>query len=194
MWFSNLTKKQKNEMIKLLKEDGFNVTLSKSNLIAQKNDKKIVISKLENTKLVFNLKQWLLNNNLLAKNIDGFDVPYLLSFLESEKKRQESLIETLYRMSNKLNWTVSNKGSLDSDHELCEKINCDGLTYLEIETDLNKVFTIINLTNSGTEDFYAINKRFISFYRILNKIESSSKIEEYAPKTVSYLKTLGYQI
>lgn len=192
MWFKKLPLEDQQSLVDAFTNDGFNVKNIDTGIIAEKNGEKIIITRLNNAKLVVNLKHYLAKRGLLASEIGGIDFHTILKFLTNERSYSESYIDCLKRVSQKFNWATVNSGELELSGELAQAVGTYA-QFLEIETDNGSLVTLLSITDdNGNEKMYAANQRFFKVLRQLNNFDQLEVFKSLAPKAYDLLQTMSY--
>lgn len=182
MYFSNLSIEERKQLVDAFTNDGFNVTNTGNGIIAEKKGEKIIITRLDNAKLVLNLKSYLFKQGLIAQKIGGIEFSAVLSFLEKEKKDRESYIDCLKRVARKFNWDTLHSGELELSGELGTSVG-EKAQYLEIETDDGQLVTLLNIFDlEDNQKIYATNQRFFKLMRKLNSFNQIDAFKSLAPR------------
>ena len=191
MWFKTLPLEDQQLIVDAFTHDGFHVKNIDFGIIAEKNGEKIIITRLNNAKLVLNLKHYLSKRGLLATEIGGIDFHTILKFLINERSHKESYIACLKRVSQKFNWATVNSGDLELSGELAESVG-PYASFLEIETDNGDLVTLLSITNKeGVEKIFATNQRFFKVLRQLNNFDQLEAFKDLAPKAYLTLQAIN---
>lgn len=191
MWFKTLPLEDQQLIVDAFTHDGFNVKTIDYGIVAEKNGEKIIITRLNNAKLVLNLKHYLAKRGLLANKIGGIDFHTILKFLINEKSYKESYIACLKRVSQKFNWATVNSGDLELSGELADAVG-PYASFLEIETDTGELVTLLSITDKdGVEKIFAANQRFFKVLRQLNNFDQIEAFRDLAPKAYLMLQAVA---
>jgi hypothetical protein len=191
MWFKTLPKEDQQLLVDAFKSDGFEVRKIDFGIIAQKNGQKIIITRLDNAKLVVDLKNYLSKRGLLTNEIGGIDFYTILKFLTNEKRLKETYIDCLKRVSAKFNWASVSSGELELSGELAEAVG-QTAQYLEVETDDGQLVTLLSIKdNDDNEKMYATNQRFFKLINQLNKFDQLETFRDLAPNAYLMLQAIN---
>lgn len=193
MWFKTLPPDDQQLIVDAFKSDGFAVRKIDSGIIAEKNGQKIIVTRLDNAKLVMDLKNYLQKRNLLANEIGGIDFYTILKFTIKEKRLKESYIDCLNRVSAKFNWASVSTGHLELSGELGRAVGTEA-QYLEVETDDGQLVTLLSIKNNdGDEKMYATNKRFFQLVNQLNNFDYLEAFRDLAPHAYLTLQAINVE-
>lgn len=193
MWFKTLTPADQQLLVDAFKSDGFVVKYISSGLLAEKNGQKIIITRLDNAKLVMDFKSYLSKRGLLAQEIGGIDFYTILKFLTNEKRTKESYLDCLNRVAEKFNWSSVSRGDLEISGELKKAIGGEA-QYLELETDDGQLVTLLAIkTEDGDEKIYATNRRSFQLLRYLDKFDYGDALRDLAPRAYLTLQAINVE-
>ncbi len=190
MWFKTLPIEDQKLIMDAFSFDGFQVKATNSGIIAEKNGDKIILTKLNNAKLVISLKYYLSKRGLLTNYIGGIDFNTILKFLSNEKSLNESYIDCFKRVAQKFNWAMINSGELELSGDLASSVG-NYAQYLEIETDQGTTVTLLSIFDAnGVEKMYATNQKIFKVLKQLNNFDNFEIFREIAPKAFLTLQTI----
>lgn len=191
MWFKTLPKEDQQLLVDAFKSDGFSVKNIDMGIIAEKNGQKIIITRLNNAKLIVDLKNYLSKRGLLTNEIGGIDFYTILKFIINEKRDKESYIDCLKRVSAKFNWATVTSGELELSGELADAVGPQA-QYLEIETDNGELVTLLTIKDKyENEKMYATNQRFFKLLIQLNNFDQLEAFRDLAPQAYLTLQAIN---
>ena len=188
MKFEWLPQEDKKYLIEAFEKDGFTVVdIVTDKLVALKGSERIVLDKLDTGHFEFNFKKWLNKKNLLAKDLGGLDLGSLVSFLESEKKNKEDILDCLSRIAVKLNWAAVYSGKISE--ETYDGYEGHEVKILELETDDQSIFTLLKI--KGHRDSYAVEMPAWKIKKLLLNFDAKDYLKELAPQAYQAIQAVG---